>query len=76
MISALLGSEFSFLPAKVVAPASSTPVGIGRVSRATCPADLVEESVPLRELLLCDVSYRHFLSLNQPGLTAEYIVAA
>jgi len=57
--SGLLGAEFSFLPAKIVSPASSASVGVGRVSGPTRPAYFEEEPVLLSQLLLHCVGYGH-----------------
>ena len=48
----LLGAELSFLPAEVVASALSTIRCCLRVSCSAVAADLVVESVLLRELFL------------------------
>lgn len=55
----LLGPQLTFLPAEVVAPAPTAPVGVRGISGAAGAADLVEEPVPLCKLLLHHISNRH-----------------
>ncbi len=60
----LLGTEFSFLPAEVVSPASSASVGVGRVSGPTFPTYFEEQSVLLGQLFLHRVGYGHAIPLT------------
>jgi len=56
----LLGSEFAFLRAQVVAVTFPAPVRRFRVPRTTVPANLVMQSNFLCELFLHDISDRHW----------------
>lgn len=55
----LLGAQFTFLPAQVVAVAFSAAIRWSRVACAAVAANLVVQPDFLRKLFLDDISDRH-----------------
>ena len=58
-LESLLGAQFSLLPSEAAATALSATICTRSIPDPAVTANLVEQSVPLRKLLLRHISYGH-----------------